>query len=130
EQARLARETGGIFFMLPSLETNLLRGEKREYELEMMRPYLPDIRSRQEYMYDQQRSNLRMVLWKIINDLNPYRKENAEIMNMRDRFTGRPEEFIKQANEELNKLKIYVTYLHEAEKALRLLKQDREQETD
>src|SRR5262249_2146576 len=29
EQARLSQQTGGVFFMLPSLETNLVRGEKR-----------------------------------------------------------------------------------------------------
>ena len=34
ECTRLGRETGGIFFMLPSLETNLVHGEKRNYDLE------------------------------------------------------------------------------------------------
>src|SRR5690606_11507079 len=47
EQVRLAQQTGGIFFMLPSVEAKLVRKEeKRRYELEAMRAYQPDIRSR------------------------------------------------------------------------------------
>ncbi|NLX95029.1 MAG: VWA domain-containing protein, partial [Rhodopirellula sp.] len=37
EQSRLAMETGGAFFLLPSVEPNLVRGEKRRYELDAMR---------------------------------------------------------------------------------------------
>ena len=34
ECTRLGRETGGIFFMLPSLETNLVHGQKRNYNMD------------------------------------------------------------------------------------------------
>ena len=48
----MTRETGGVFFMLPSVETRLVRGnaDKRRYQLEALRPYLPDMRSRLEQL--------------------------------------------------------------------------------
>ena len=63
-----------------SLETKLLRGEKRRYELEAMRAYLPDLRARPLLIADRDQSILRLGLTKIIYDLNPYRKEVADAM--------------------------------------------------
>ena len=41
EQTRMSKETGGIFFMLPTVEKNLVQGQNRKYELEALRPYKP-----------------------------------------------------------------------------------------
>jgi hypothetical protein len=71
----MARETGGIFFMLPSLETDLVRGEKRLYELEAMRSYLPNLEIRAEQLVERDTSVLRGMLCKVINDLIPTAKE-------------------------------------------------------
>ena len=76
ECSRLGRETGGIFFMLPSLETNLVHGQKRNYDMEA--PYFPDLRSRLEVKADIDRSPLRTMLEKVIYDLNPYNPQVAE----------------------------------------------------
>ena len=128
EQARMARETGGIFFMLPSLETDLVRGEKRRYELEAMRPYLPDLSARHEYAFERDSSPLRATLWKVISDLNPYDPVKAKVIDMRLRFSADIPTFARQVAEEQEKAKLYVTYLHEAEQALDKLKSHREKE--
>jgi hypothetical protein len=129
EQARLARETGGIFFMLPSLETSLVRGEKRRYELEAMRPYLPDLSARMEYAHDRDNTPLHATLWKVISDLNPYDPAKAKVIDLRLQFSPSMEPFSKQVGEEQAKAKMYVTYLHEAEQALSALGKDRQRET-
>ena len=84
ECARLGRETGGIFFMLPSLETNLVRGEKRQYDIQA--PYYPDLRSKLENKVDIKASPLRTMLEKVIYDLDPYNPEAAKTIVMRVEF--------------------------------------------
>ena len=45
EQTRMARETNGVFFMLPTVEPNLVRvKQKIKYDMEALRPYRPDLR--------------------------------------------------------------------------------------
>ncbi|MCH5377836.1 MAG: hypothetical protein JJ992_28100, partial [Planctomycetes bacterium] len=84
----MARETGGIFFMLPSLESNLVRGEKRKYELDLMRPYRPDLRKREDALADRDKYPLRAMIWRCIYDLNPYRSnEISRQIEMRVHFS-------------------------------------------
>ena len=128
EQTRMARETGGVFFLLPSVETNLVRGEKHRYELEMMRPYVPDIRSRIEVILDRDDSQFRQTLWKIINDLNPYDEQISRIIEMRMSFSPQPDAFLKQAREEQAKALAYLPYLARAQKELEKLQKLRERE--
>jgi hypothetical protein len=128
EQARLCRETGGIFFMLPSLESDLVRGEMRRYELEAMRPYLPDLSARHEYAHERDVSPLRSTLWKVIADLNPYDPAKAKVIDLRLTFSRDPAEFARQVAEEQEKARLYTTYLHEAEQALDKLRKERDRE--
>ena len=127
EQSRLAMETGGSFFLLPSLETNLVRGEKRRYELEAMRGYRPDLRTREKIVADRQKSKLRTILFKIISDLNPYLNTKME---MREHFSPDPAEFIKQVPVEHEKAKIYLAYLATATKELEKVKRLRDEEPE
>lgn len=128
EQARMARETGGIFFMLPSLESNLVRGEKRRYELEAMRAYHPDLRARSEVAADRDASPFRTGITKVIYDLNPYNPKAAEVIEMRIHYSREPKEFAQQVQKELTKAKIYITYLDAAEKAFEQLEPLRQRE--
>lgn len=125
EQVRLARETGGVFFMLPTLETNLVRGEKREYELDAMRPYLPDLSSRTEYAKARDKEELRDSLWKVIATLNPW--QNTEI-NLREHLSIDPALFVKQATQEQQRAKSLITLYDAAEARLKELAPLREQE--
>jgi hypothetical protein len=128
EQTRLARETGGVFFLLPSIETNLVRGEKQRYELEQMRPYVPDLRSRLDIYKDRDDSPLRTVLWQVINDLNPYNPLISKAVEMRLTFSPRPEEFVRQAAESQIHARGYLPYLAKAQQALEKIRPLREQE--
>jgi len=126
ELVRMSRETGGIYFMLPSLESNLVRGEKRIYELDRMRPYLPDLSSRQDYIEETAQHPLRQALWEIIGTLNPYAV--GEI-NLREYFSINPAEFRSQAEQEHSRAQALLKIFEAAEERLLPLEREREQET-
>lgn len=127
-QSRLARETGGIFFALPSLETNIVRGEKRRYELEAMRIYQPDLRHRAPIVEQRNNSVLRSTLWKIINDMNPYDENVAKFMELEYSFPVRPDRFAAKVRAEQQKKLIYLNYLDQAAKALEAIRSYRNKE--
>ncbi len=127
EQSRIAMETGGAFFLLPTLEGNLVRGEKRRYELDAMRGYRPDLRPREKIVAERDKHKLRTVLWKIINDLNPYRDTKMEML---EHFSPKPEEFIKQVPVEHEKAKLYLAYLAVASRELEKVKRLRDDEPE
>lgn len=118
EQSRLARETGGIMFLLPSKETNLVRTDNFKYELERLRPYLPNLEARAEYAAEREKHPLQALLWKVINDLNPWDPELGKTINLRQAYSIEPAEFAKQSVAEMAKAERYVRYLHKAEEAL------------
>jgi hypothetical protein len=115
EQARIARETGGVFFMLPSLETSIVRGDNRRYELEAMRSYRPDLRSRGEIAQENTQSLLRTRINEVIASLNPWNEAVRPHVELRMHFSPDPETFVKQAAEERAKSIRYVEYLVKAE---------------
>ncbi|HTN77595.1 MAG TPA: vWA domain-containing protein, partial [Pirellulaceae bacterium] len=129
EQTRLARETGGIFFMLPGLESNLVRGEKRRYELEAMRSYRPDMRAKIEIVTDRDASVMRSSIYKVIYDLNPYDPQIAKFIEMRVHFSPDFPTFVKQVREEQTKAIIYLQYLARAQQAMEALASLRQEET-
>ncbi|MCH7727844.1 MAG: VWA domain-containing protein [Planctomycetes bacterium] len=127
-QTRMALQTGGIFFMLPSLETDIVRGEKRRYELDAMRSYKPDLRHRGVLLEERNASILRTVIWKVIHDLDPYDKEIAKWMEVRYSFSASIPQFVTQVRLEQTKLKLYLGYLDVAAKALEHIRYYREQD--
>jgi hypothetical protein len=131
EQVRMARETGGVFFMLPSPEVATFdrdRVKDRKYELEKMRPYMADLSSRQDYANERDKHPDRATIWKVINDLNPYKPEIARHIDMRMSFSPEPPAFATQVHAELQKSIIYYKYLGAAEKALEDLRKQRNRE--
>ena len=113
EQCRIARESGGIFFMLPTIEKELVGGEadKRRYELNAMKPYLPDLDSRQKQLTMRKDYPLRSFIWQVIVDLNPLNEETAEIIELDLTFPREPDRFLVRARQEQEKAKIYINYL-------------------
>lgn len=118
EQVRMARETGGMFLMLPSPEARVFRRDATKFDFEWMRPYLPDLRSREDYAQERDYNPMRAVIWKVINDLNPYKPEIAKYINLDQRFPAAPAELHKNIDIELTKAKMYIEYLNAAEKAM------------
>jgi len=130
EQCRMARETGGIFFMLPSLESALVRGEKRDYELEIMRPYRPDLGHRRELLNYRETNPLRAAIWKCIYDLDPYNKNISGQIEMRVHFSNQYDEFVRQARIQQVKATKFLVYLASTQKALEAGAKYREEEAD
>ena len=127
-QCRMARETGGVFFMLPSQEDNLVRGEARRFELRVLSEYRPDLRSRWEVAASSSKDRVRVVLRIVINDINPYREEVSDITEIRREFSAKPAEFLQQAIKEKEKAATYLTYLDAAIKELERIRPMREAE--
>lgn len=126
EQTRLARETGGVFFMLPSPEVNLVQRDDRKYALARLRPYMPNLEDRQSYTRERDKTEMRRTLWKVINDLNPWQND---VINMREHYSMDEAEFRQQAIREMEDARKYVIYLDAAEKQLEKLANDRRLET-
>jgi hypothetical protein len=116
EQTRLAKETNGVFFMLPSVEVNIVSGEKRRYELEAMRSYRPDLRSRAQLVQENLESLMRTRINEVILSLNPWNEAVRPHIELRVHFSPTPQDFIKQAIEERAKSVRYVEYLDRADK--------------
>ncbi|HID22832.1 MAG TPA: VWA domain-containing protein, partial [Planctomycetaceae bacterium] len=73
-QMRLARETGGIFFILPGDNLKLLGYEKHpppKFDALAMKEYQPQLLSRKEYAERRRRSKFRSTIWSVIVTLNP-----------------------------------------------------------
>lgn len=78
EQVRMAKETGGIFFVLPGNEANLVTRDEndlRKYEFLALRPYTPLLLSRQEYLIERETSDFRKAIWNVVLELNPQKNE-------------------------------------------------------
>lgn len=84
EQVRLARETNGMFFVLPSEEENLSGAgarEKRQFKADDMREYHPLWQSRAQYRasVDGPKNKFRSTIWKVIVQLNPTKDDQKRI---------------------------------------------------
>lgn len=101
EQVRLARESGGIFFLLADLEENLAGGNvHQQYDILAMKEYRPLLLPRKEYLEQRAASPFRDSLWKIIATLNP---NSDGQLNFGWRFSGERAAFTDQAKNEFNK---------------------------
>ncbi len=117
-QARLAYETNGIFFMLPSVEDDLVGAYKYRYDMEALRPYRPDLRAAQQVLASRGEHPLRVLIWQVIQDLNPYVPRSRNVVELRVHFSINLPEFLAQVREEQTKAKLQLQYMARAEKAL------------
>lgn len=102
EQVRMARETGGIFFVLPGEEVTLVgqgANDQRKYESLAMREYEPNLLSRPDYVRDRSASKFRETVWQVIARLNPngdkllFQDHDPELNIQHEHFPLRLEEF-------------------------------------
>lgn len=129
DQMRIARETGGTFFLLPSPNVKLAGRETARVDVEALRPYLPDLNSREKYAAERDKSKLRKAVWKVIADLNPYQAGDQE-----SRFevsTGPlpiDARFNASAMEQMKKAETLIRYFEEAQRELESLAGERAKE--
>ncbi|QGJ68372.1 VWA domain-containing protein [Planctomycetales bacterium 10988] len=133
DQVRMCRESGGVFFLLPSKESNLVRGnlvdsEDFKYAIDSMRPYLPDLGPRAEYEEKRRKSVLRSGIYQVIEDLNPYDKEKEKYIVMKRQYSLDRNEFAQEAAQQQVKAIQYIKYLEKAQQEIEKLKSYRDKE--
>ncbi|NQV23771.1 MAG: VWA domain-containing protein [Rhodopirellula sp.] len=115
-QVRVCKETGGVFFLLPGEEENLVGRpsaiEAREFKALAMKEYEPLLLSRRDYEEQSARSKFRTGIWEIIKNLNPHWDAK---LNMRYwHFSVEAEVFQKQGGEEFEKASYSMSQLNKA----------------
>jgi len=106
EQVRIARETGGIYFVLPGEEETLVgqgANDKRKYDFLSMREYQPTLLSRPEYIRERATSEFRETVWRVVATLNPnadkllFQQSDPELNIRRELFPLAKPEFAEEA---------------------------------
>ena len=85
EQVRIARETGGIFFVLPGKEGTLAGAgskDKRQFRFQDMKEYQPLLLSRRDYDASRSASKFRTAIWKVIVTLNPHLDKQLNVREL------------------------------------------------
>ncbi len=130
EQVRLAKQTGGIFFMLPGKEDNLTgvgTNEERKYDLLDMKEYLPDLSSRQTYLKDRGDHKFREAQWQVVYTLNPHR--DHELPMQSQWYSEEPGKFDQQGNETFRRAIRAMGILNDQIRVLDSVKKLRDKET-
>ena len=81
-QVRIAKETGGIFFVLPGEEERLIgtsAKERRVFKALDMKEYEPLLLPRAQYQKERQSNTFRRTIWEVIQTLNPYQNKQLSI---------------------------------------------------
>jgi hypothetical protein len=122
EMVRLAKESGGIYFLLPGEEETLAgpgENEKRKFDFLDMKEYQPGLPSRLEYEKERAASpKFRQRIWDVIVELDPYQQSE---LNMRQWwYPADPVEFAKEGEENFKKA---LASMDRANKAMVVLEQ-------
>src|SRR5262249_50692312 len=91
ELARLAKDSGGIYFLLPSEENMRVHRQERAYTMATLKEYVPEYDGRLEYVDRRNRSEFRRTLYEIIQATREF--------PFRYRFPIEPAELVPLANE-------------------------------
>lgn len=130
EQVRIAKQTGGIFFMLPGNEDNLTSAgshEQRKFDLLDMKEYLPDLSSRQVYIKDRFEHKFREAQWQVVAALNPHTDEKLNMQQLW--YSTDPSTFDKQGEETFKRALRAMGMLNDQVRVLESVKKLRERET-
>ncbi|SIO33127.1 von Willebrand factor type A domain-containing protein [Singulisphaera sp. GP187] len=72
ELARLAKDTGGIYFLLPSEENMRVRQREKLYSIQTLKEYVPEYDNRLAYRERRTKSEFRRTLFAIIQETKGY----------------------------------------------------------
>jgi hypothetical protein len=72
DQVRLARESGGLFFLLPGKELGQRAKEARDAYLARLRHYLPELESRADYVRARTQSPMRRAVWDVVCEFDTW----------------------------------------------------------
>lgn len=130
EQVRIAKQTGGIFFMLPGNEDNLTgagTNEERKYDLLDMKEYLPDLNSRQVYTKDRMDHKFREAQWQVVAALNPHK--DSELSMQEHWYSTDPAAFDQQGDVTFKRAMRAMGMLNDQLRVLDSVKKFRDKET-
>ena len=122
ELARLAKDTGGIYFLLPSEENLRVQKQEKAYAGAAINEYKPDYESRSAYAERRQKSELRRTLYEVIAETKNY--------GFRHHFPVYPNELIPAIEQELPLVKQRLATLIAIEKRLKKLAPLRDREVE
>jgi hypothetical protein len=122
ELARLTRESGGIYFLLPSEEFMRVRKREQAYSITQLKEYLPEYDNRMTYVERRNASPLRQAIYAIIMQGKNfiYRRE----------FPIDPAELRNAAQEEGEKATLRLNALLEIQNRLEALTKLRDREPE
>ena len=130
QQVRIAKQTGGIFFMLPGNEDNLTgagTNEERKFDLLDMKEYLPDLSSRPAYERDRLAHKFREAQWQVVMTLNPYR--DPELSMRSQYYSIDPAKFDEEGLDTFKKAVRAIGLLNDQVRLLDSVKKLRERES-
>lgn len=97
ELARLAKDTGGIYFLLPSEENMRVRQREKAYSIKDLKEYVPAYESRAAYVAARNKSEFRRTLYEIIQLTRP--KDGDPGFTFRRHFPIDPQELLPACQE-------------------------------
>jgi hypothetical protein len=130
ELARIAKDTGGIYFLLPSEENMRVRQREKAYSITTLKEYVPDYESRIAYNERRQKSELRHVLFEIIQNVNATNSPYKEAFAVRRGFPVNPPELVEAALPAIQTATLRLAALNDVEKRLRQLQKLRDREPE
>ncbi len=130
EQARLAKETGGIFFILPHEEQNLVGQaavDKRKFDFLDMKEYVPELVPRRTYQETREKSKFRETIFQVAKGLDPQSKPTLNIAE--HWYPAEHAAFQKVGQENFNRALVNLNLLSTAIKTLEAVRPLRAKET-
>ena len=123
ELARLAKDTAGIYFLLPSEEDQRwVRRREKAYSIETLKEYVPDYESRAAYLERRAKSEFRRTLFDFIQETSKY--------PFRHHFPVFPEQLLPAIEQELPIVTLRLNALIKIEERLRQLEKLRNREPE
>ena len=122
ELARLAKDSGGIYFLLPSEEGLRIRRREKAYSISTLKEYVPDYENRAAYLERRARSEFRRTLYDIIQETRTY--------PFRHHYPVFPDQLIPAIEEQLPAVTVRLNALIKIEERLRQLEKLRNREPE
>ena len=113
ELARLTRDSGGIYFLLPSEEFMRMRQREKAYSITQLKEYLPEYDNRLAYVERRNSSNMRKLIYDIVVEGKGFLYNRV--------FPIEPAELAKAAFAEGEKATVKLNVLLEVQKRLEQL---------
>jgi len=129
EQARLTKETGGIFFVLPHEEENLVGQaaiDKRKFAFLDLKEYAPELVTRRKYEEMRSKSKLRTGVWEVVKLLNPFTDDKLNIQE--NWYSTDPAKFKPAGQDSFDRALRAMGMLNQAVQMLEKVKPFREKE--